>query len=152
MRRFLRAVVTSITSVVALFALFQIIPYGRAHSNPPVVQEPAWDSARTRELAVRACFDCHSNETKWPWYSHVAPMSWVMQRDVDVGRSVLNFSEWHLPYDLSSEAGPDVVRRDMPPSKYRLLHGHARLTDAEAEDLARGLHATFGLEHEIVSR
>src|SRR5689334_18000343 len=115
MRHFLKTIVMAVAAVVALFALLQIVPYGRAHSNPPVVQEPAWDSARTRELAVRACFDCHSNETKWPWYSHVAPMSWVMQRDVEMGRSVLNFSEWHRPYDLSTEAGPDVVRRDMPP-------------------------------------
>ena len=75
-----------------------------------------------------------------------------MERDVEMGRSVLNFSEWHVPYDLSSEAGPDVVRRDMSPSKYRLLHGHARLTDREAEELARGLHATLGLDHQIVSR
>jgi hypothetical protein len=152
MRHFLNTIVMADASVAVLFALLQIVPYGRAHSNPPVVQEPAWDSARTRELAVRACFDCHSNETKWPWYAHVAPLSGVMERDVVMGRSVLNFSEWHRAYDLSAEAGPDVVRRDMPPSKYRMLHDHARLTDAEAEALARGLHTTLGIDHQIVAR
>jgi hypothetical protein len=59
--------------------------YGRDHSNPPVRIEPRWDRARTRELAVRACFDCHSNQTRWPWYSHVAPISWLVQHDVEEG-------------------------------------------------------------------
>jgi hypothetical protein len=72
---------------VGLLAVAQAIPYGRGHSNPPVTKEPAWDSSRTRELAKRACFDCHSNETTWPWYSNVAPESWLIQRDVDAGLS-----------------------------------------------------------------
>lgn len=152
MRRFLKALVTTVGVVAGMFLVMQVVPYGREHSNPPVVAEPLWDSPRTRELAVRACFDCHSNETKWPWYANVAPMSWAMERDVEMGRSVLNFSEWHRPYDLVGEAGPNVIRRDMPPTKYRLLHDHARLTDAEAQELARGLHKTFGIEHQITSR
>jgi hypothetical protein len=109
-----------------------------------VVAEPRWNSPRTRELAVRACFDCHSNETKWPWYSNVAPMSWMLERDVEAGRSVINFSEWNHAYDLALEAGPAVVRRDMPPYKYRLAHGDADLTEPEKIELARGLQATFG--------
>lgn len=152
MRRFFKTLGMSVGVFASLFLLMQIVPYGRTHSNPPVIAEPVWDSPRTRELAERACFDCHSNETKWPWYSSVAPMSWVMERDVMMGRSVLNFSEWHRPYGLIGEAGPNVIRRDMPPTKYRMLHDHARLTDAEAEELARGLHETFGLEHQITRR
>ncbi len=77
------------------FGLLQLVPYGRNHTNPPVAAEPAWASAQTRALAVRACFDCHSNETTWPWYSNVAPVSWLIQRDVDEGRRRLNFSEWN---------------------------------------------------------
>jgi hypothetical protein len=130
--------------LLGFFGILQLIPYGRAHSNPPVVAEPAWDKPRTRELAKRACFDCHSNETKWPWYANVAPLSWVMQRDVEAGRSVINFSEWTRPYDLASAAGPEVLRREMPPRSYRLLHGHAQLSDEEKLELARGLHETFG--------
>jgi hypothetical protein len=130
--------------LTGMFAVMQVIPYGRAHSNPPVIAEPAWDSPRTRELAVRACFDCHSNETRWPWYAHVAPFSWVLERDVEVGRSVLNFSEWTRPHELVSEAGPAVIRRDMPPGTYTLMHGDAELTEDEKVELARGLHATFG--------
>lgn len=131
---------------VGLFGLMQLVPYGRTHDNPPVVAEPVWDHPRTRELAKRACFDCHSNETRWPWYAKVAPFSWVMRRDIDAARSIMNFSEWHRPWDLAPQAGSEVIRREMPPRSYRLLHGEADLTHEEKIALARGLHATFGLE------
>lgn len=131
--------------LVGLFGVMQLIPYGRDHSNPPVIQEPAWDTPRTRELAARACFDCHSNETRWPWYAHVAPLSWVMQRHVTAGRSVMNFSEWTRPYLLANEAGGKIIRREMPPHGYKLLHEHAHLSESEKVELARGLHATLGL-------
>ena len=91
--------------LVGVIVLMQIIPYGRTHSNPPVTREPSWDSPRTRELARRACFDCHSNETRWPWYADVAPFSWVVQRDVDIARNVINFSEWDRAYDLAIYSG-----------------------------------------------
>jgi hypothetical protein len=124
----------------------QLVPYGRAHSNPPVLAEPAWDSPRTRELAERACFDCHSNETKWPWYAKVAPFSWVMQRDVEMGRSVMNFSEWTRSYALAPQAEHAVLRRDMPPRNYRMLHGDSYLTQNEKVELADGLRETLRLD------
>ena len=64
------------------FLVAQLIPFGRSHTNPVVVKEPTWDSPTTRDLAKRACFDCHSNETVWPWYTNIAPVSWLTQRDV----------------------------------------------------------------------
>jgi hypothetical protein len=73
--------------LVALLVAIQLVPYGRAHRNPPVGAEPAWDSPRTRDLAERACFACHGNTTTWPWYSTIAPVSWYVQRDVNEGRS-----------------------------------------------------------------
>ena len=63
--------------LAGLFLAIQFVPYGRDHSNPPVIGEPTWNSPETRALAVRACFDCHSNETVWPWYSNIAPVSWL---------------------------------------------------------------------------
>lgn len=72
----------------------QLVPYGRDHHNPPAVAEPPWDSPQTRELFVKACADCDSNQTRWPWYSHIAPVSWLVQRDVEEGRSKLNLSLW----------------------------------------------------------
>jgi Haem-binding domain len=71
--------------LIGAFLLIQLIPYGHDHANPPVGAEPAWDSPATRELATAACFDCHSNETEWPWYTSVAPFSWLTQRDVEEG-------------------------------------------------------------------
>lgn len=129
--------------VLALVLVAQVVPYGRDHSNPPVVHEPTWDSSTTRALAERACFDCHSNQTRWPWYSHVAPMSWIAQNHVDEGRSVLNFSDWTRGNSEAGEAAETVREREMPPRSYTLLHPEARLTDAEREQLARGLDASL---------
>ena len=84
------AFILFLVGVLGLLVI-QLIPYGREHSNPAVVSEPPWDSPATRAFAVTACFDCHSNETEWPWYSNIAPMSWLVQRDVDEGRQHLNF-------------------------------------------------------------
>jgi len=147
-RRVLKGIGITVACLVGFLGVVQLIPYGRAHANPPVVQEPTWDSPRTRELAVRACFDCHSNETKWPGYAHVAPFSWVLARDVDAGRTTLNFSEWNRSWDLAVEAGPSVLRREMPPRSYKMMHAPARLSDAETEELARGLDATFGTDRD----
>jgi hypothetical protein len=131
--------------LVGVFAVMQLVPYGRDHTNPEVVVEPRWDSPATRELAVRACFDCHSNETQWPWYSQVAPFSWVLRRHVTIGRSVLNFSDWTRHYELASQAASQVNRREMPPRSYRLFHPEAQLTDAEKVQLANGLSRTLGV-------
>lgn len=129
--------------LLLLVILIQFIPYGRDHTNPAVVAEPAWDSPVTRDLAVRACFDCHSNETVWTWYSNVAPMSWLVQRHVDEGRNELNFSEWHLPQE-ADEAAETVRDGSMPTRDYLLTHPEARLSDQELLDLEAGLIATFG--------
>lgn len=96
--------------VVVLLLAAQAVDYGRDHANPPVRREPAWDSARTRELAVRACYDCHSNQTVWPWYASVGPASWLIQRDVDVGRRKLNFSEWDRVQKEAWESAKTVRR------------------------------------------
>jgi hypothetical protein len=128
--------------VVGMLAI-QLVPYGRDHTNPPVTREPTWDSATTRSLAVTACFDCHSNETAWPWYTNVAPVSWLVQHDVDEGREALNFSEWDRPQE-ADEAAEAVAEREMPPDIYVLLHPDARLSDADRDLLIHGLTSTFG--------
>jgi len=80
--------------ILLAVAPIQVIPYGHTHTNPPATGEPPWNSPQTRELIRRACFDCHSNGTVWPWYSNIAPVSWLVRRDVNGGRSHLNFTEW----------------------------------------------------------
>jgi Haem-binding domain len=139
-----RLILRAALVAIALFALIQAVPYGRDHSNPPVTLEPKWDSAQTRALAVRACFGCHSNETTWPWYSNVAPMSWLVQRDVDGGRSTFNFSEWNRPQDVGTDGLAEAIRGgSMPPWFYVLLHSNAKLSQPEKDALIRGLNATL---------
>jgi hypothetical protein len=130
--------------LVGAFLLIQFVPYGRAHTNPPVRQEPNWDSQRTRQLAVDACFSCHSNETTWPWYSNVAPVSWRLQQHVDEGRSVLNFSEWGSGRQETGDIGEVIQEGEMPPWDYKLAHPESRLSDKENAELIRGLQATVG--------
>jgi mono/diheme cytochrome c family protein len=132
--------------VVATGLVIQAVPYGHGHINPPVVQEPAWDRAETRDLAKRACFNCHSNETVWPWYSNVAPVSWLVQSDVDDGRSHLDFSEFDRAQKHATDAAKDVKDGDMPPWSYLPMHAEAKLTAAEHDALANGLETTFGAE------
>jgi mono/diheme cytochrome c family protein len=134
----------------ALLLVIQIVPYGRDHENPPVTQEVKWDSARTRELAVGACYDCHSNLTEWPWYSNVAPVSWLVYSDVQEGREELNFSEWDRPQGEEGDEAAEVVREgSMPPLQYKPLHPAGRLSDAERDELARGIEQTLAADPPI---
>ena len=128
---------------VGLLLLAQLVPYGRNHTNPPVSAEPKWDSPQTRALAQTACFDCHSNLTKWRWYSNIAPASWLIQRDVDSGRSSLNFSEWNKPQDGAGDAIETISSGSMPPWFYVILHPSAGLSNADKQALMTGLAATF---------
>ena len=132
--------------VVALVLLIviQAVPYGGPHTNPPVRVEPSWDSERTRSLAVRVCFDCHSNATAWPWFSRVAPISWLIRRDVDRGRRVVNFSEWDRRQHEATDSARTLRTGEMPPRRYALLRTASRLSATERQDLIRGLDATFG--------
>ena len=122
----------------------QLVPYGQAHANPPVVQEPAWDSARARQLFMAACADYHTNETQWPWYSSVAPVSWLVARHVQEGRERLYVSEWSGSNEGGEEASETVMRRSMPTWDYMLMHPAARLSASETKELGTGLVATFG--------
>lgn len=121
----------------------QVVPYGRDHTNPPIQKEPAWDSPETRALAKRACFDCHSNETVWPWYSHLAPVSWLVWNDVQEGREHLNFSEWDREQRDADEAPEEVEEGAMPLPIYLRTHPEARLSPEEKDALVRGLKASL---------
>jgi len=152
-------------AIFGLLLLIQLVPVWLFQSNPPVVAEPAWDSPQTRALAQRACFDCHSNETQWPLYSRVAPVSWLITADVIRGRRHLNLSTWGATdaggeggqgrftrqsacasvggTRAGSEAAREVQRGSMPPNYYLPLHPVARLSDAEKQQLAQGLCASL---------
>jgi hypothetical protein len=124
--------------------LIQLIPYGHDHSNPPVTKEPSWDSPETRELVRRACFDCHSNQTGWRFYSYLAPASWLVARDVNGGRRHLNFSQWDKPHRHAEDVVQQVRGGDMPLWYYLPLHPSAKLTDAEKQALLLGAEKSLG--------
>ena len=108
-------------------------------TNPPVQQDVA-APPEVDLLLRRACYDCHSNETVWPWYSDVAPLSWLLARDVREGRRELNFSTWNA-YDAKKKAkklketAEEVAEEEMPPWFYVAAHRHAALSPADVERL-----------------
>ena len=130
--------------VLAAVVVIQFIPFGRTHANPPGTKEPMWNSPDTRALIRKACFDCHSNETVWPWYSHLAPVSWLVQNDVNGGRSHLNFTEWDRPQRHAKDVATQVKQGDMPPWFYLPMHPAARLTGAEKLALIDGAEKSLG--------
>lgn len=136
----------SLGALLVLLLAMQLVPYGRDHTNPPVVAEPTWDSPETRALFVRACADCHSNQTVWPWYSNIAPVSWLVAHDVEEGRAKFNVSMWGQQRNEGDEAAETVREGEMPLKIYLPTHPEARLTPAERERLIAGLAATFGGE------
>lgn len=118
----------------------QLIPVER--SNPAVTNQPRWDSPETEAIARRACYDCHSNETTWPWYSYVAPVSWRVVNHVNDGRKKFNISTGK--WDEADEISEFVSEGKMPLWDYLMMHPEARLTSAEKQALITGMQKTFG--------
>lgn len=140
-----RLLLVFFAAAIGTLIVIQAIPYGKNHTNPPINGEPAWSSPRTRELMVRACFGCHSNEVEYPSYASVAPISWVVQSHIDEGRSKVNYQEWN-----SGQRADDTIEviqnGSMPPGFYTTFgrHPEAKLTKAEVAELIAGLQATPG--------
>lgn len=128
----------------AVFAVMQLVPYGRDHENPPMGAEPAWDSAQTRALFMTVCGDCHSHATRWPWYTHIAPASWLVAHDVEEGREHFNVSGWPAGARHADDAAEEYEEGEMPPALYLPLHADAELSPADRAALSTGLRATFG--------
>ena len=123
--------------------LIQLLPSGR--SNPPVVQAQTIERTLTvpadvKAILDRSCHNCHSNDTVWPWYTHVAPISWLMVGDVNAAREDMNLSEWgeanaDAQRDTLLEVCRQVKKGAMPLSSYRLLHREAALSAADVTTL-----------------
>ena len=140
-----RILVRAGLGLFAVAVLLQLVPYGRDHTNPPVTQDAPWPNGRARELATTACYDCHSNQTRWPPQSYVAPFSWMVTRDVEQGREALSFSTWFSAGDEddgeADDAAKEVADAEMPPRRYLLVHPDAALSDTEREVLVEALEA-----------
>ncbi|MAG51169.1 MAG: cytochrome C [Acidimicrobiaceae bacterium] len=132
-------------SAIVVLTVIQVVPYGREHSNPPVAMEPAWSTPETRELMVRACFGCHSNEVMWPTYSNIAPFSWAVTQHVQEGRDEINYSEFGSGKE-DDDTIETILEGDMPPGYYTVfgLHPEANLTGTEVDALVAGLRDTPG--------
>ena len=139
---------SSFAAVLVVFGLIQLVPYGKSHSNPPVTGEPAWATPETRELMVRACFGCHSNEVAYPSYADIAPISWMVASHVSEGRNEVNYSEFATSKRGFDDTIEVILNGSMPPSYYTQFgrHPEARLTDTEIATLVDGLRATPGFE------
>jgi hypothetical protein len=142
--------------VVLVLLVIQLVQPSR--TNPLV------DSARTIHATVsvdpavasvfaRSCNDCHSNATVWPWYSTVAPVSWLVVSDVKRGRNALNFSDWQsFGPDKQQEILPEICKevadRDMPTEEYILMHPQAKLSRAEVQSICNWVRSVrqFGSE------
>jgi cytochrome c551/c552 len=133
-------------STVALLVLLIALQFIRpAKTNP--VSEPALDlkahaaaPAEIQAIFERACRDCHSNQTDWPWYSHVAPVSWLVADDVRLGRQQLNFSDWGKYSARQAENKLEeicgvVQAGAMPPRTYLVMHPQAKLSEAHVNAL-----------------
>jgi hypothetical protein len=120
-------------AAIAVAALIQLVPVRR--DNPPVRSEV--DAPReVKAILERSCYDCHSHRTRWPWYSHVAPVSWLVAYDVREGRDEVNFSDWpafdlEKQDDLLKHIAKQVDRRKMPLPIYLAMHPTARLSEEE---------------------
>jgi hypothetical protein len=126
-------------AIVILFVAIQAVPVWAWQTNPPVVTDVAWTTPEAASIARRACYDCHSNETVWPWYSKIAPISWLVTYDVIKGRNNLNFSlPLREPAELAQEIAEVVRNGEMPPRAYLLTHPDAKLTPQEVQALIAG--------------
>jgi len=129
-------------AAVVVFILIQFVPYGRtSHSNPAATNPFKWTDPQAEAIAKTSCYDCHSNETDWWWATNVAPMSWLIQRDVDGARSSFNFSEWAGVPSVAELS--EAIDGAMPPFQYTMIHPDAKLTDAEKQALTAGYGASL---------
>jgi hypothetical protein len=113
----------------------QFIPVERTN---PEVKNDLLTSAEVKNILVRSCYDCHSNQTEWTWYSKIAPASWLIVSDVNSGREHLNFSEWgnykrNKQEELRREIWEEVLNENMPLWTYRILHPSSKLSEVEKE-------------------
>jgi Haem-binding domain len=137
---------------VVLLAGMQFVPVQRNNPSARPSQaifafHPMPESVRV--AFERSCTQCHSNETRWPWYSHVAPFSWIVAHDVHEGRKEMNFSSWGMYSQEKREEKltaicEQVTNGDMPESKYAFVHRNSRLSDEERDAICNWTESARG--------
>jgi mono/diheme cytochrome c family protein len=138
-----RLVLILIGGVIVLFFLIQLIPFGHNRTNPPVVSEPNWSSPQARALVKEHCFQCHSNETNWTWYSNIAPGSWLIAYDVTKGRHEFNFSDWNNHPGKLDKMVETIQEGEMPPIQYWIVHPSSRMNEQQKQELIDALRSSI---------
>lgn len=133
--------------LVAVGVVLIAIQFVQVERDNPPEEGPITGPPEVVAVLARSCFACHSNRTRWPWYSRVAPVSWLVAGDVHEGRSRLNFSSWGLydaarREDMGREIWQEVERGDMPLGIYLVMHDGARL-DPQSMDTIRAWSRTL---------
>jgi hypothetical protein len=146
-----KKILTAVTMVLLGFLLIaQFITIQR--TNPPSKGDLA-APPKIKTLLRGSCYDCHSNETWWPWYTYIAPLSWWIEHDVERGRQELNFSEWGSYYPATrirklQWMGRALREENMPPWTYRILHPGAALTRRDLVVLEQWIEAEINNQPE----
>ena len=143
MKNFRKILLWIVIASVAIFGLIQLVPFGHDHTNPSVASEPNWSSPQARALAKEHCFQCHSNETEWPWYSNIAPASWLISMDVIEGRDKFNFSEWNTNPGELDEMEEAIQEGEMPPVQYWIFHPSSRMNAQQKQELIQALQSSL---------
>jgi mono/diheme cytochrome c family protein len=136
------------TALVIAGAALSFAPVNTAHATLARVTEPPWASPEFRAQFMRSCGDCHSNETKWPWYSQLPIVAGFIRDHVNEGREHLNVSEWGttMQGEHAEHVAEVVQKGEMPPASYLLLHPDARLDAAAVQTFVTGANGTFGIQ------
>jgi hypothetical protein len=137
-----KALIITVIVGVALFVLIQFVPIDRV--NPPTASEPNWSSPEARKIVMDNCGQCHSNNTEWPWYSYIAPASWLIKFDVVNGRNQFNFSDWKNSPGYLGDLVEAINEGEMPPIQYTLFHPGARLDAQKKQALIDALTSSLG--------
>ena len=123
-----------IVNIIFIFVLLvllgiQFIPVKKTN---PIITQDIQAPAEVKNILRNSCYNCHSNETKWPWYSNFAPISWMIINDVDDARNKMNFSTWNKisfekKEELKKDLWDEVRQEDMPPTLYTYVHPESKL-------------------------
>ncbi|MFN7935161.1 MAG: heme-binding domain-containing protein [Bryobacteraceae bacterium] len=143
-----RFVLWGLCAMGVAFAGIQFVPVAR--TNPPSIAARGIDAhldiaPPVKALLNRSCHDCHSNDTRWPWYSYIAPASWMVAKDVEKARKIMNFSDWtdeaggklEKAIGLLMASCTDVTVGRMPKPEYVMLHSQAALNKGDIKDFCQ---------------
>lgn len=133
-------------ALIVLFVLIQFIPVKKNQSTEDdfgILNYYQLDQdGEIASILKTSCYDCHSNNTIYPWYNKIAPVSWYLAKHVNNGKKHLNFSDWKYMDDAKKEHKIEeciemILEDEMPLTSYTLVHGDAKLSEAQKESLVK---------------